>query len=374
MVTTGRKPNGASQTADARRPMTVLVTGGAGFIGSHACVELLNRGHEVVVVDNYSNSSPEALAQVAKVAGRPLLAAYNVDIRDRHSLAEAFKQHSIDVVIHFAAMKSIAESVQIPLDYYDNNVGGTAGLLRVMHEHAVHRLVFSSSCSIYGNADTLPIAEDAQPRPTNPYASSKWVCEQIMADACRRHPEFSVLALRYFNPVGAHSSRLLGEAPLGVPNNIMPYLTQVAVGRRERLRVFGDDYDTSDGTAVRDYIHVMDVAEAHSIASERLADSSGMRALNLGTGVGTSVLELIAAFSAACGREIPYEFAPRRPGDVDAAVADPGRIAFEWDWRTSRDLATMCHDAWRFQELNPDGYVAGSTAPTALVPIVGAPK
>jgi UDP-glucose 4-epimerase len=354
--------------------MTVLVTGGAGFIGSHACVELLDRGHEVVVVDNYSNSSPDALAQIAKVAGRPLLAAYSVDIRDRRSLADVFKQQSIDVVIHFAAMKAVGESIQIPLDYYDTNVGGTTSLLRVMHEHAVHRLVFSSSCSIYGNADMLPITEDTQPRPTNPYANSKWICEQIIADACRRYPEFSALALRYFNPIGAHSSRLLGEAPLGVPNNIMPYLTQVAVGRRERLRVFGDDYDTPDGTAVRDYIHVMDVAEAHSVASERLSDCSGMRAMNLGTGLGTSVLELIAAFSAACGREIPYEFAPRRPGDVDATVADPERIASEWGWRTSRDLAMMCQDAWRFQELNPNGYVAGSTAPTALVPVVGVPK
>jgi len=354
--------------------MTVLVTGGAGFIGSHACVELLDRGHEVVVVDNYSNSSPEALAQVAKVAGRPLLAAHNIDIRDGRSLGEVFKQQSIDVVIHFAAMKAVGESIQIPLDYYDTNVGGTTTLLRVMHEHAVHRLVFSSSCSIYGNADTLPIAEDTHPRPTNPYANSKWICEQIIADACRRYPEFSALALRYFNPIGAHSSRLLGEAPFGVPNNIMPYLTQVAVGRLERLRVFGGDYDTPDGTAVRDYIHVMDVAEAHSIAAERLSHSSGMRGLNLGTGVGTSVLELVAAFSAACGREIPYEFAPRRPGDVAAAVADPERIAFEWGWRTSRDLAMMCQDAWRFQELNPNGYVAGSTAPTALVPVVGVPK
>ena len=343
----------------ARTRMTVLVTGGAGFIGSHTCVELLEHGHEVIVVDNYSNSSRAALAHVEKVAGRPLVASYEVDLRDRKALSEVFRRSPVDAVIHFAAMKAVGESMKIPLDYYDNNIGATTNLLRTMHEHGVHRMVFSSSCSIAGDADTSPIPEDAQPRPANPYATSKWICEQVLTDACRRCPELAVYALRYFNPVGAHRSGLLGEDPPGVPNNIMPYLMRVAAGRLERLSVHGQDYDTPDGTAVRDYIHVMDVADAHHVALQRLTGHRGMKVFNLGTGMGTSVLQLIDAFSTICGTSIPYDIVGRRPGDVASLVADPQSVARAWGWRATHDLATMCRDSWRFQQLNPSGYRVG---------------
>ena len=335
---------------------TVLVTGGAGFIGSHTCVELLDHGYDVVVLDDHSNSSPRALERIAKVAGRPVTAAYESDLRDRRALSAVFAAHPVDAVIHFAAKKAVGESVEKPVEYYDTNVGGTTALLSAMREHGVHRLVFSSSCSIYGDAAKVPLAEDDPAGPTNPYATTKWLCEQVLADVCRRLPEMSVLALRYFNPVGAHPSGLLGEDPRGVPNNVMPFLTQVAVGRLPRLRVFGDDYDTADGTGVRDYIHVMDVADGHRVALEHLDDDTGMRTFNLGTGAGTSVLELVAAFSRACGRPVPYEVTARRPGDVAALVADPGAVARAWNWATTRDLAAMCRDAWAFQELNPSGY------------------
>lgn len=337
---------------------TVLVTGGAGFIGSHVCVELLRRGHEVVVVDNYSNSTPAALVQVEQIAGRPVAAAHETDLRDRRGLAEVFDRYAVDAVMHFAAYKAVGESMRMPLHYYDNNIGGTTSLLRVMGEHGVHRLVFSSSCSIYGDAETVPITEQATPRPTNPYATSKWICEQILHEACERRPELRVLALRYFNPIGAHESGLLGEVPLGVPQNIMPYLAQVASGRRKRLTVYGGDYPTPDGTAVRDYVHVMDIADAHCVALEHLDRQAGMRAFNFGTGVGTSVLELIEAFGAAAGRPVRYTIAPRRAGDVAALVADSRAVAREWGWHTTRDLAAMCRDAWLFQQHNPDGYAS----------------
>lgn len=280
-------------------PRTILVTGGAGFIGSHTCVELLDHGYEVVVVDNHANSSPEAIARVQKVAGRPLAAAYTVDVRDRAALAKVFERHPVDAVIHFAANKAVGESVELPIDYYDTNVGGTTTLLAVMNAHGVHRLVFSSSCSLYGNAESIPITEQSPAAPTNPYASTKWMCEQVLTDVCRHRPDLQAFSLRYFNPVGAHPSALLGEDPLGTPNNVMPYLAQVAIGRREKISVFGDDWPTHDGTGVRDYIHVMDVAEGHRIALEHLDEVRGVRALNLATGVGTSVLELIAAFRRA---------------------------------------------------------------------------
>lgn len=338
-------------------PKTILVTGGAGFIGSHTCVELLDHGYEVIVVDNYSNSSPAALGRVEKIAGRPLVAAYEIDLRDRGALAKVFRDHPVDAVVHFAAKKAVGESVQIPLEYYDTNIGGTTSLLLTMHQHGVHRLVFSSSCSIYGDARKVPLSEQDPARPTNPYATSKWICEQVLSDACRNRPGLSVLSLRYFNPVGAHPSGMLGEDPLGTPNNVMPYLMQVAIGRLERLSIFGADYPTADGTGVRDYIHVMDVAHGHRVALERLDDRAGMRILNLGTGMGTSVLELVAAFADACGREIPYDIVARRPGDVAELIADPSLVAQEWSWRASRDLAAMCADAWHFQQLNPSGYV-----------------
>lgn len=335
---------------------TVLVTGGAGFIGSHTCVELLGHGYDVVVVDDYSNSSPGALERVAKIADRPPIAVHEIDVLDRRALSRVFDQHDVDAVIHFAAKKAVGESVELPVEYYDSNVGGTTALLRVMRDHGVHRLVFSSSCSVYGNATRVLLTEQDPVGPTNPYAASKWLCEQVLADICRHLPEFSVLALRYFNPVGAHPGGLLGEVPRGAPNNVMPYLAQVAAGRLAKLSVFGDDYPTADGTGVRDYIHVMDVAEGHRVALEHLDDENGMRVFNLGTGQGTSVLDLVAAFQRACGTPIPYEITSRRPGDVAALVADPGAVAQAWNWTTSRDLTAMCEDAWRFQELNLSGY------------------
>ncbi|WP_037679792.1 UDP-glucose 4-epimerase GalE [Streptomyces griseus] len=337
-------------------PETVLVTGGAGFIGSHTCVELLAHGYEVVVVDNHVNSSPRALERIAKTAGRPLTAAYDTDVRDRGALAEVFAAHRVDAVIHFAAHKAVGDSVARPVEYYDTNVGGTCALLSVMHEHDVRRLVFSSSCSVYGDAQNVPLTEHSPVAPTNPYARTKLMCERILADVCAHLTDMKVLALRYFNPVGAHPDGLLGEDPHGVPDNVMPYVAQVAVGRRERLSVFGDDYPTPDGTGVRDYIHVMDVAEGHRVAVEHLDDDTGMRVFNLGTGTGTSVLELVAAFAEASGRDIPYRVVDRRPGDVAELVADASAVAAAWNWTTARDLAAMCRDAWRFQELNPRGY------------------
>ncbi|MFE5484024.1 UDP-glucose 4-epimerase GalE [Streptomyces sp. NPDC056527] len=337
---------------------TVLVTGGAGFIGSHTCVELLDHGYDVVVVDDYSNSSPGALERVAKIAGRPPAAVYEIGLHDRGGLSRVFDEHPIDAVVHFAAKKAVGESVELPVAYYDTNVGGTTALLRAMHEHQVRRLVFSSSCSIYGNAARVPLTEADPAAPTNPYATSKWLCERVLADTCRYLPELSVLSLRYFNPVGAHPSGLLGEVPRGTPGNVMPYLAQVAAGRLPGLKVFGGDYPTADGTGVRDYVHVGDVAEGHRVALEHLDDERGMRVFNLGTGQGTSVLELLAAFQRACGIAIPYEITDRRPGDVPALVADPGAVARAWNWTATRDLTAMCEDAWRFQELNPAGYPA----------------
>ncbi|MFF7749195.1 UDP-glucose 4-epimerase GalE [Streptomyces sp. NPDC007971] len=337
-------------------PETVLVTGGAGFIGSHTCVELLGHGHDVVVVDNHVNSSSEALDRIAKIAGRPLAGAYRADVRDRKALREVFSSHPVDAVIHFAAHKAVGESAARPVEYYDTNVAGTCALLAVMHEQRVHRLVFSSSCSVYGAAGTVPLTERSPVAPTNPYARTKLMCERILEDVCDHLPQLKVLALRYFNPVGAHPSGLLGEDPRGVPGNLMPYVAQVAVGRRAQLSVFGDDYPTPDGTGVRDYIHVMDVAEGHRVAVGHLDDRTGMRVFNLGTGTGTSVLQLVAAFGEVSGRPVPYRVVGRRAGDVAELVADPSAVAAAWDWTTTRDLTAMCRDAWRFQELHPDGY------------------
>ena len=340
-------------------PSTVLVTGGAGFIGSHACVALLDHGYEVIVVDDYSNSTPQVLTRVERLAGRFVGAVYELDIRDRRALSAVFERHSVDAVVHFAAHKSVSRSTRFPVEYYDNNVAGTTALLHTMHEHGVHRLVFSSSGSVYGDADHGPLDESTPPRPTNPYAASKWLCEQVLADVCRYHPEYTVMCLRNFNPIGAHPSGLLGEDPRGEPDHLMPAMAQVAVGRRERLRVFGVDYPTPDGTAIRDYIHVMDTVDAHRVALDHLTDAPGMHVYNLGRGSGSSVLEMVAAFSEACGRAVPYEIAPRRPGDVAELVADLSAVERAWGWRPTLGLADMCRDAWRFQHLNPHGY-AGS--------------
>jgi UDP-glucose 4-epimerase len=324
-------------------------------------VQLLERDYEVVVVDDHSNSSPGALDQIRKLAGGPLT-AYVVDVGDHSGLDAVFAAHPIDAVIHFAAKKAVGESMRMPLDYFDINVGGTTSLLRTMRSHGVHNLVFSSSCSIYGSSAKSVLTEDDPAAPANPYALSKWICEQLLAEACVRYPELSVISLRYFNPVGAHPSGQLGEDPLGLPNNVMPYLMQIAVNRLDRLPVYGADYPTPDGTPIRDYIHVMDVADGHRLALEHLADAPGMRMFNLGTGNGVSVLELVAAFSEACGKQIPYDITDRRPGDVACVIADSSRVEREWGWRTTKDLAAMCRDAWRFQKLNPRGYERATEA------------
>jgi UDP-glucose 4-epimerase len=342
-------------------PSTVLVTGGAGFIGSHTCVELLDHGYEVIVVDDYANSRPQVLARVERIAGRFVRAAYELDIQDRRALSAVFARHPVDAVVHLAARKSVRESLQSAVEYYDTNVGGTTALLRTMHEHGVHRLVFSSSCSVYGDAGPSPLDESTPPAPATPEAASKWLCEQILADVCRRHPEYTMLSLRCTNAAGAHPSGLLGEAPLGVPLNLMPYMAQVAVGRRERLPVFGGDYPTPDGTAIRDYVHVMDAVEAHRMALDHLADRPGMRVYNVGAGQASSVLDVITVFSGVDGEPVlPYEIGPRRPGDVAALVADASSLTREWGWRPTRDLTDMCRDALRFQQLNPHGYAGAA--------------
>lgn len=283
-------------------------------------------------------------------------AALSSPVLDRGALAEVFGRHEIDVVIHFAAKKAVGESTQIPLDYFDINIGGTTALLRVMREYGVHRLVFSSSCSIYGEALPRPLTETDPQGPTNPYAWSKWASEQMITQACRHHPELRATALRYFNPIGAHPSGLLGESPKGAIHNLMPYLMRVADGRLPALNVFGDDYPTPDGTAQRDYIHVVDVADGHVDALDHVDDEPGMQVFNLGTGVGTSVLELSAAFAKASGRDIPHLVQPRRAGDVATLIADPGKVASAWGWHATRGLDDMCRDAWRFQVENPLGY------------------
>jgi UDP-glucose 4-epimerase len=338
------------------QPQTILVTGGGGFIGSHTCVALLERGYDVVVVDDHSTSSPRSLDRVRQLAGA--VVSYSLDITNGDELASVLRAHSVSAVIHFAARKAVAESTQIPLEYFDINVGGTATLLRAMRDADVHRLVFSSSCSIYGAGSAGPLTESAPPQPTNPYAWSKWTCEQMISQAVRYHPDFRAISLRYFNPIGAHPSAVLGEDPKGVPQNIMPFLTQVAVGRLDQLSVFGGDYPTRDGSAVRDYIHVVDVADGHVAALDHIDDSTEMVVLNLGTGVGTSVLELRSAFSSACGRDIPYAIKPRRSGDVPELVADASAAHSLWGWKPRFDLDAMCRDAWNFQLSNPHGYLS----------------
>jgi UDP-glucose 4-epimerase len=336
---------------------TVLVTGAAGFIGSHTTVDLITAGYDVLGVDNFANSSPGAVKRIEKLAeGTGSFTFVELDLRDRVGLTDLLRRHPVDAVIHFAAKKAVGESVEFPFDYHDTNVGGTLSLLAAMLERGVNRLVFSSSCSIYGDASTVPIREDAPARPTNPYARTKWMCEQILTDVCRRHTDWHATSLRYFNPAGAHPSGLLGEDPRGIPNNVLPYLAQVAVGRRAELSIFGDDYPTPDGTGVRDYLHVLDLAEGHRLALGALDDAPGHRVINLGTGRGTSVRALLDAFSAACGRTLASRVVARRAGDVAELVADPTLAAELLGWTASRDVAAMCRDAWEFQRLHPNGY------------------
>jgi UDP-glucose 4-epimerase len=333
----------------------VLVTGGAGYIGSHCCVELLAAGHEVVVVDSLVNSDREALARVERLAGRPLV-FHQADLCDAAAVARVLDAHPAEAVVHFAGLKAVGESVAQPLRYYANNVGGTLVLLEAMRARGLRRLVFSSSATVYGEATSPPFAEDAPLAASNPYGRTKLLIEEICRDLARAEPGWHVALLRYFNPVGAHPSGLIGEDPAGIPNNLMPYLLQVAAGRRERLRVFGADYPTPDGTGVRDYIHVVDLVRGHLAALERLDEIPGCAVFNLGTGRGHSVLEVVAALSRVVGRPLPYEIVERRPGDVAASWADPDRAARELGWRARLGLEDMCRDGWRWQSRNPHGY------------------
>ncbi len=338
--------------------MRVLVCGGAGYIGSHTCVVLTERGHEVVIADNFCNSSPVVLDRLAQLTGRTP-DARNVDMRDAAALATLFSSQRFDAVIHFAALKAVGESCEQPLAYFDNNISGTISLLRAMRDAGAGRLVFSSSATVYGEPQAVPIDEDAPLSSTNPYGRTKLVMEQLIGDVCAADHGLQAISLRYFNPVGAHPSGLIGEAPNGVPNNLMPYICQVAAGKREWLQIFGGDWPTIDGTGVRDYIHVMDLARAHAHALEALEDVRGHLPLNLGAGRGISVLQLLRAFEAASGREIPYRIVDRRVGDVAEVYADPARAERLLGWRTELDVDAMCRDAWRWQSANPDGYVAG---------------
>ena len=337
--------------------MRILLCGGAGYIGAHTYVELAARGHHVHIADNFSNSSPRVLGRLERITGQ-VPVCHTLDLRDRAAIHALFDAHAYDAVVHFAALKSVGESCQRPLDYFENNIGGTIHLLQAMRASGVRRLVFSSSATVYGDPEQVPIHEEAPLRVTNPYGRTKLVMEELIGDLCRADPDFHVVNLRYFNPVGAHVSGLIGEDPAGIPNNLLPYICQVAVGRRERLHIFGGDYPTRDGTGVRDYIHVTDLARAHADALAAPAHAGGNLTVNLGTGQGVSVLELVRAFARASGREIPYEIVGRRTGDVAEVYADPSRAQAMLGWRAGLDVDAMCEDAWRWQSMNPRGYEA----------------
>jgi UDP-glucose 4-epimerase len=335
---------------------TILVTGGAGYIGSHTCVALLDAGHDVVVVDNFANSSPRAIDAVRRVTGRDL-AVVDADVADAGALDAVFAAHPVDAVIHFAGLKAVGESVAEPLRYYRNNLGSTYELVDAMERHGVERLVFSSSCTVYGDPDRVPLTEDTPLDAKSPYGRTKLFIEHLLRDVAAARPSWHVSVLRYFNPVGAHASGELGEDPRGIPNNLMPFLMQVAVGRRDHLSVYGGDYPTRDGTCVRDYIHVVDLAAGHLAALAALdAEGPGWHAYNLGTGVGSTVLEVVAAASEAVGRDLPYRIVDRRPGDVVQVYADPSRAARALGWRATRDLRDMCRDHWRWQSSHPWGF------------------
>jgi len=335
--------------------MAILVTGGAGYIGSHTIVQLIEAQHQVVVLDNLSNACVESLERVATITGHsPTF--YQGDIQDGAILDKIFQTHDIDAVIHFAGLKSVNESVANPMAYYRNNIVGTLTLCEHMAKHQVFNMVFSSTASVYGIPDTVPVTEDMPTDSTNPYGRTKLMIEQMLTDLNTSDPRWSVVLLRYFNPIGAHESGIIGEDPQGVPANIMPFISQVAIGRRQQLAVFGDDYDTPDGTGVRDYIHVVDLANAHLCSLNYLNDNPGLHTFNVGTGQGYSVLELVDAFTTATGIEIPYRIEPRRPGDVGASWANPTLANQQLNWQAQRDLKQMMHDSWRWQSQNPVGY------------------
>ncbi len=336
--------------------MAILVTGGAGYIGSHTCVELLNSGYEVVVMDNLYNASEKALERVEQITGKKLT-FYNVDMLDKDAMNAIFEKESIDSVIHFAGYKAVGESVQKPLEYYHNNITGTLNLCDVMRHHGVKKLIFSSSATVYGDPAFVPITEECpKGKITNPYGQTKGMLEQILTDLHVSDPEWNVVLLRYFNPIGAHKSGLIGEDPKGIPNNLLPYIAQVAVGKLQKLGVFGDDYDTPDGTGVRDYIHVVDLARGHVKAVQKLEAAPEVRIYNLGTGHGYSVLQVLHAFEKACGKTLPYEIKPRRAGDIATCYCAPEKAKRELGWVAEYGIDEMCADSWRWQSMNPNGY------------------
>lgn len=339
--------------------MSILVTGGAGYIGSHTCVELLEAGYEVVVVDNLYNASPKAIERVEEITGKKVT-FYEADLLDKEALDKIFDSHDIDAVIHFAGYKAVGESVQKPIEYYHNNMTGTLILCDVMRNHGVKNIVFSSSATVYGDPAQIPITENCpKGTPTNPYGWTKSMLEQVLTDIHTSDPEWNVILLRYFNPIGAHKSGIIGEDPKGIPNNLVPYIAQVAVGKRAALGVFGNDYDTPDGTGVRDYIHVVDLAIGHVKAIEKINQNPGVEVYNLGTGNGYSVLQVVEAFGKACGHPIPYEIKPRREGDIATCYCDPEKAKNDLGWTAQYGVDEMCQDTWRWQSGNPNGYAEG---------------
>jgi UDP-glucose 4-epimerase len=336
-------------------PPKILITGGAGYIGSHTAVELMSAGHEVVIVDNLCNSSIQVLERLQQLCG-PKFVFAQADVRDGTALDRILAEHKVDGVIHFAGLKAVGESVAQPLRYFDNNIGSTLALLQAMDRANVRRIVFSSSATVYGDPATVPISESAPLQVTNPYGRTKLVCEDVLRDLQVADPRWQIAILRYFNPVGAHESGLIGEHPSGIPNNLMPFITQVAVGKREFLSIFGNDYPTPDGTGVRDYIHVVDLAQGHLAALRYLQERQASITVNLGTGQGVSVKELADTFARVNGIAVPYRFAPRRPGDVAVLCADTRLARSALGWQARLDVASMCRDAWRWQSANPDGY------------------
>ena len=336
--------------------MAILVTGGSGYIGSHTCVELLNAGLDIVVLDNFSNSSPKALDRVRELTSKDF-PAYNCDIRDFDGLCKVFENEKIDSVIHFAGLKAVGESTEQPMMYYENNVVGTLTICKVMEKYGCKKIVFSSSATVYGNENASPLNEEMRTGGvTNPYGRTKYMIEEILKDFAVADNEWGIVLLRYFNPIGAHKSGRIGENPNGIPNNLMPYITQVAIGKREFLSVYGDDYDTPDGTGVRDYIHVVDLALGHLKALDAIADNSGVFVYNLGTGNGYSVLDIVKAFEKASGKPLPYKIVDRRPGDIATCYSNPEKALRELNWRAQRGIDEMCEDSWRWQSNNPNGY------------------
>ena len=334
----------------------ILVTGGAGYIGSHTCVELLNAGYEVVVMDNLYNSCEKALERVEEITGKSVK-FYKADLLDLDALNEIFDNEQIDSVIHFAGLKAVGESVSKPLEYYENNIAGTLNLCKAMRAHDVKNLIFSSSATVYGEQEEMPITECMNKKPaTNPYGWTKWMIEEILKDVHTSDPEWNIILLRYFNPIGAHKSGLIGEDPKGIPNNLVPYVAQVAIGKRPFLQVHGDDYDTHDGTGVRDYIHVVDLAIGHLKAVEKLEEKPGVCVYNLGTGKGYSVLDVLHAYEKACGHEIAYQIGPRRAGDIATCYGDPAKAEREMGWKAQYGIEEMCADSWKWQSQNPNGY------------------